>query len=432
MDQVLVLNDREAAAVKDKLSAVDKALLPANTFALTSSGLAAGLIEKHSQMLKRRKQRLEHALNSYEALRARNPDLLETWRHEPGVVLVLTRIYRGLSQRQLAEKLGMREQQIQRYEADRYRSISLSNLKRICASLGVRLSAELQDRGASEELFLIRPDKLDRHELKRVLSYVKDAGWIPGRDLALGDEEGVSALINYATSIRDRFGSPTLLRAGQNKGSQLSMLSLHAWRARIAHIVEPIRADLEAKFDPTDISWLRPLVQLSSLADGPRHAVEFLNQHGIILVVVPAVPGSHIDGAAFLDSGVPIVALTLRFDRIDYFWFTLLHELGHIFLHLDDGLSGGFFDDLEQESNETIEVEANEFAASSIVPPELWRLSPARLATSPEVVNSLAHQLRISPALIFGKLRNERRDYKIFTKELGQGAVRQLFTEVIF
>ena len=428
MDPILILSDRELTLVKSDLQAVDEALLPANAFDLATSGISVAVIEKHADMLKRRRQNLSAAIEAYESLKSQNTGLVDEWKNEPGVVLVLARIFRGLSQRQLAQKLGMREQQIQRYEADRYRSISLSNFKRICLSLGVELSAELTRRDADESGFFIRPDKLDPHELRRVLTYVRDAGWLSERETALGDQDSLNALVNYATSVRDRFGGPALLRQGNSKIGQLSALSLHAWRARISHIVRDKIENIDKIFDPTKIDWLREFVQLSRYSDGPSRSIQFLEDKGIILVVVSAVPGTALDGAAFLEGGIPVIGLTLRHDRLDHFWFTLLHELGHVFLHLDHGLANGFFDDLEAENHASVELEANDFASSSIVPPELWRVSPARIAKSKDVVEELARKLNISPALIFGKIRRERGDYSVFSKEVGQGTVRQLFS----
>jgi HTH-type transcriptional regulator/antitoxin HigA len=53
--------------------------------------------------------------------------------------------------------------------------------------------------------------------------------------------------------------------------------------------------------------------------------------HGIRLVVVEHLPHTRIDGATFwLGATAPVVALSLRFDRIDWFWHTLAHELGHV------------------------------------------------------------------------------------------------------
>ena len=58
---------------------------------------------------------------------------------EVATVLVKARIARGWSQRQLADALGMAEQQIQRYEANDYRSTSLARLCDIADALGVRV-----------------------------------------------------------------------------------------------------------------------------------------------------------------------------------------------------------------------------------------------------------------------------------------------------
>ena len=58
---------------------------------------------------------------------------------ELSTVLIKARIARGLTQRQLAEALGMAEQQIQRYEANDYRSSSLARLCDIADELGVRV-----------------------------------------------------------------------------------------------------------------------------------------------------------------------------------------------------------------------------------------------------------------------------------------------------
>lgn len=430
MDSILLLNDREVSAAKERLAAVDRALLPENAFSLTSSGISAALIERHADMLRRRKRDLETAIGAYGALRNRDDRLLHEWRHEPGVTLVLTRINRGMSQRQLADRLGMREQQIQRYESDRYRAISLSNLKRVCAALEVSLFADASpNQDEHEGLFLKRPDKLDPNELRRVLAHAKKKGWLSKKDADLSDADSVSALVNYATSLRDRYGGPVFLRKGGTSPTEVGILSLHAWRARVSSLAREKASQVEGRFDPTDIGWIRSLVKLSNVRAGPLEAVSLLSERGIVLIVEEPAPGTKLDGAAFLEGDVPVVGLTLRFDRIDHFWFTLLHEIGHVFLHLDHGLAGGFFDDFDVDSSETVEKEANEFASSSIVAPELWRLSPARLAKSADVVETLARQLGIHPALIFGKIRNERKDYSIFATEVGQGAIRHLFFE---
>jgi HTH-type transcriptional regulator / antitoxin HigA len=69
---------------------------------------------------------------------------------ELSTVLVKARIARGWTQRQLAEVLGMAEQQIQRYEANDYRSTSLARLCDIANALGITVAqhAELKEPAA--------------------------------------------------------------------------------------------------------------------------------------------------------------------------------------------------------------------------------------------------------------------------------------------
>ena len=57
--------------------------------------------------------------------------------------LVKARIAGGLSQKELAERLGLKEQQIQRYEATDYGSASLTRLKEIAKALGVNIAGEM-------------------------------------------------------------------------------------------------------------------------------------------------------------------------------------------------------------------------------------------------------------------------------------------------
>ncbi len=66
-------------------------------------------------------------------------------------------------------------------------------------------------------------------------------------------------------------------------------------------------------------------------AEEIRHIPKIMSEAGIRLVIVESMPKSKIDGATFwLDDDSPVIVLSLRFDRIDNFWFTLLHELSHV------------------------------------------------------------------------------------------------------
>lgn len=94
---------------------------------------------------------LRSELAEYEQLRSGTQSTFNASSlEELATVLVKARIARGWTQRQLAEALGMAEQQIQRYEANEYRSTSLARLCDIANALGVTIAphAELKPAAA--------------------------------------------------------------------------------------------------------------------------------------------------------------------------------------------------------------------------------------------------------------------------------------------
>lgn len=53
-------------------------------------------------------------------------------------VLIRARVAAGLTQKELAQRLGLRESQVQRYETTRYAGASLARLQTVAATLGVQ------------------------------------------------------------------------------------------------------------------------------------------------------------------------------------------------------------------------------------------------------------------------------------------------------
>ena len=111
-----------------------------------------------------------------------------------------------------------------------------------------------------------------------------------------------------------------------------------ATTAWVAHLLDSVREHpSQVRFKPSSLSedFTRALTRLSVLDKGPRLALDAVREIGISVVTEKGLPGMSVDGASLhTTSAGPILALTLRYDRLDNFWFTLLHELGHIALHL--------------------------------------------------------------------------------------------------
>jgi len=208
---------------------------------------------------------------------------------------------------------------------------------------------------------------------------------------------------------------------------KMDTYALRAWAARI--IIESKRLKL-AKFtkDSVTTDFLATVAQLSVLPEGPIAARDFLSQHGIPLIIEPHLPHTYIDGAAILlIKDRPIIGMTLRHDRLDNFWFTLLHELAHVALHFDTA-EGQFIDDLDVESkNDPKEREADAFAGDTLIPIQAWKKSPASVYRSPEAAAHLAKQLGIHPAIVAGRIRHNWKAYRLLNNLVGHGQVRKLF-----
>ena len=177
--------------------------------------------------------------------------------------------------------------------------------------------------------------------------------------------------------------------------------------------------------------FLREVAQLSWFEDGPRLAREVLAKHGIALVIVPHLPRTYLDGAALrLRDGQPVVGLTLRSDRIDNFWFCLLHELTHVGRHLDNNQGTAFVDDqtlrgVEGRREDPREAQADEWATEALVPQADWEASAAREHPTPMAVLNLARALQVHPAIIAGKIRYEHQNYRLLSQFVGSGEVRR-------
>jgi HTH-type transcriptional regulator/antitoxin HigA len=203
--------------------------------------------------------------------------------------------------------------------------------------------------------------------------------------------------------------------------------ALQGW---ILHLLyNSSKVDVAQKYnkDFIDDNFLGTLVKLSILDEGPKLAKELLLKHGIILTIVHHYKNTYLDGAAYLSTdGQPIIGLTLRYDRIDNFWFNLLHELGHIKLHLNNG--SYITDDMSlrgSQEDDIIEKEADEFA-EMILLPNGFNLDEKDTVSQNEVINYSVKQ-NIHPAIIAGRIQYTKNNYRLFSNLIGRGEVRKHF-----
>lgn len=128
------------------------------------------------------------------------------------------------------------------------------------------------------------------------------------------------------------------------------------------------------------------------------------------MVFVEPISNSKIDGACMWLGDVPVVGMTLRYDRIDNFWFVLRHELEHVLK--GDGKEGFILDVSVGEDDGSLpksEVVANEAAAEFCTPqPELAQFI-ARFSPyfSEERVLAFSRTINVHPGLVVGQLQRK-------------------------
>ena len=342
-------------------------------------------------------------------------------------VLIEARIASGLSQTDLAHAIGVQAQQIQRYEASDYMGASLGRLIDISKVLNVHTTG-LFETETNRDGTVFSWENVDGVVWRQ----------LPTREMAKRKWFEVprgADLIEHAKAYFLEAAGPqfaTALHRKKMRGATLpNEYSLLAWQARV---LERARARVEDEEIPPfrlDDRWLPDLVQLTRRSDGPRRARDLLAKHGIVIVTEKHLPGTYLDGAAMLSNGDrPVIGLTLRHDRLDNFWFVLFHELGHVFLHLFDGLRYDFFDDEDAGTEDKVEIEADHFALNALIPDELWDQCLSRFALSEESVRIEAKTLNIHASIIAGRIRKEQNNYTILTNLVGHQKVRAQLWDV--
>jgi HTH-type transcriptional regulator/antitoxin HigA len=253
-------------------------------------------------------------------------------------------------------------------------------------------------------------------------------GWL--ESLATKSKTAVEDVVkSFIADAGLQFGAASFRRtlAGE-ANSPTTQYALYAWLARVIQKARAKKSTLGV-FDKSTLSagFLRELAQLSWSDRGPLLAVEYLEKHGIAVVIEPHLKGTLLDGAALNDiDGTPIVGITLRHDRLDNFWFTLLHEVAHLWKHV--GTDEAFLDDLDTSSEDRREAEANRLAKEAFIPRMLWKRSDAFIAPSKESIDKLSRELKIHPSVIAGRLRRETGNYRVFGDLIGLNQVRSMFS----
>lgn len=290
--------------------------------------------------------------------------------------------------------------------------------------------------GIPAEVLLGSPDsQLDNDGLaedadKYPLREMAAKGWFDGfGDVKGRSEEAIRWLSAKAGMAPGRFAAYCRKNDEARQNAKMDTYAFQAWCLQV--LARATAMPLRVKYEPGSINneVLRQVAMLSVLPGGPLRAQEFLAQLGIRLVIVEHLKRTYLDGAALLMAdGSPVIALTLRYDRIDSFWHSLLHELSHVKNDLTGECEIVYDDFSIPSAGSEIERRADAEAADALVPPGI-------LPRNAEVLENFdtddllvyARRARVHPAIIAGRVRHDTGNWRKFARLVAQEEVKSYF-----
>ena len=303
------------------------------------------LLKAREDALRSQLDDLEADLREYEALRAGHFefDQLKTIAELP-TMLIKARIARGLSQRDLADRLGLKEQQVQRYEASEYELASFARIRNVVDALGLDIDQSLLigEAGLSLRALLNRvsavglPTEFVRRRLvpRRLGSFSPESGGVEGTAPVSAAAETIGKIFQWSPKLLLSGGTLELAPALGNVRFKVAAnanparvsayavyahyLSLLVAQACSHHPVRPI---------PTDPGVLRAGIQFDAYSSALAAAVNHVWDLGV--PVLPLDDPGSFHGACFREDGRNVIILKQRSSSESRWTYDLFHELWH-------------------------------------------------------------------------------------------------------
>lgn len=364
----MIKTNRQYAATKAQLSKLTLALTAQP--AARSKPIDPRFRELHQRALKSQIEELSAEIRDYEVLVSGAQTVMSANSLEDlPSVLIQARIASGLTQRALAERLGVAEQQVQRYEATGYESASFARLKEVADALKVVVPSTVipQDLAVSPIQFKGRLKELGISP-EFLFTKLLPSGLATALRKALESESAATtrelraaitragALVSrvWGLSVSEFFSSTPLQLSPLSAGLRFKRTSsqeAHAKQARLAGndvvgtayivyahylallLIEAV-SDSSAQSIPDDPAELRRIL-VNRYADrgglSLSGALHFAWDCGI--PVLPLSDSGRFHGACWRVAGRNVVVLKQQTQSSARWLFDLLHELRHTAQH---------------------------------------------------------------------------------------------------
>jgi HTH-type transcriptional regulator/antitoxin HigA len=166
----------------------------------------------------------------------------------------------------------------------------------------------------------------------------------------------------------------------------------------------------KAKYDRERLRMLTDqLPEYTAVENGVQLFIKELARCGVVFLHVDHFQKTYTDGASFFDDGRPVIVYTARYDRLDNFWFTMAHELGHILLH-EENQGQVFIDSMDHlDLSDQREKEADEFASDKLKNKQILAAFKSVQRPSAIRIQSVAQMLGVHPGIVVGCLQHHKK-----------------------
>lgn len=339
----MIRNDRQYRISKSQAEEFERSL--ADLMTSPPKGVAPAIHKAQLDALRSQLDELRSELSEYEALRDGKQHVLElSSLDELPQALIRARIAAGMTQRELAERLSIKEQQIQRYEATNYMSASLTRIKEVVAALGVKVREEVFLRTVDTSFNAIakRLERvgLDREFIEKRLLPVDAIGVLDASDTE--QTEGIG--LRLAPIVNRVFGwAPAALFTGERALTAVPAMGMRfkmpanaegkrtavqaAYARYLAGLVIQATQRTEQKPVPTGARQVRDEILRMHGDLNLRACLEYAWQLGIPVLPLRETGGFH--GATWRFAGRNVIVLKQTTRSSARWMHDFFHELRH-------------------------------------------------------------------------------------------------------
>lgn len=317
---------------------------------------------------------------------------------------------RGWTQQDLALILGRPANAVNQIIAGK-RSITPETAKGLAAAFGTSADFWMNLENAYQLAQVEADDEDEVAHRARLYSVapvneMTKRGWLEPADVA-----GIDSQLKRFFDTADLDSIPAFAMAARKSSSySVTSVPLRAWAFRAIRLARTVSA---GPFNPDALAAKLPQLRGATLEpNNLRKLPLLLASWGVRLVLVQHLEKTRVDGAAlWLDERSPVVALSLRYDRIDYFWHTLIHELVHV-KRGDGSIDSDIVPDAKGEGGsvvlDALEERTNAETCEVLVPQE--KLNSFIIRTAPlysrDKVVRFAQANGVHPGVVLGQLHH--------------------------